>query len=235
MQTVKQYQQALWQEILAGGAIAAPAAAIRDAFFATPRHHFIGRYRTWHDPAWRSGHLAEVYRDISLILCGDDNTQVASSCSQPSYILGLAEWLDVRAGHRVLEVGSGSGWLVAILAYLVGPAGQVTGVEIIPELAKSSRAHLAGVGHAHIHTGNGSAGFAGDAPYDRVIFTAAQKALSPALHAQVRTGGVVLAPILAPEPDEATKASVHLYKRTSSGMMLIGERPGYFVPLREPA
>ena len=136
MQTVKQYQQALWQEILAGGALTGPAVAIRDAFFATPRHHFIGRYRTWHDPAWRSGDLAEIYRDISLILCGDDNTQVASSCSQPSYILGLAEWLDVRAGHSVLEVGSGSGWLVAILAYLVGPAGRVTGVEIIPELAE---------------------------------------------------------------------------------------------------
>ena len=235
MQTVKQYQQALWQEILAGGALTGPAVAIRDAFFATPRHHFIGRYRTWHDPAWRSGDLAEIYRDISLILCGDDNTQVASSCSQPSYILGLAEWLDVRAGHSVLEVGSGSGWLVAILAYLVGPAGRVTGVEIIPELAELSRAHLAGVVHAHIHTGDGSAGFAADAPYDRVIFTAAQKMLSPALQEQVRTGGVVLAPILAPEPDEATKASVHLYKRTSSGMVLIGERPGYFVPLREPA
>ena len=55
MQTVKQYQQALWQEILAGGALTGPAVAIRDAFFATPRHHFIGRYRTWHDPAWRSG------------------------------------------------------------------------------------------------------------------------------------------------------------------------------------
>ena len=200
-----------------------------------PRHHFIGRYRTWHDPAWRSGDLTEIYRDISLILCGDDNAQVASSCSQPSYILGLTEWLDVQARHRVLEVGSGSGWLVAILAYLVGPAGRVTGVEIIPELAELSRAHLTGVMHAHIHTGDGSAGFAGDAPYDRVIFTAAQKALSPALQAQVRLGGLVLAPILTPESDEATKASVHLYKRTSSGIVLIGERPGYFVPLREPA
>lgn len=62
--------------------------------------------------------------------------------SQPTTVANMMELLDVPAGARVLDVGSGSGWSTAILAELVGPEGEVHGVELVPELVERGRANL---------------------------------------------------------------------------------------------
>ncbi|MGC5627631.1 protein-L-isoaspartate O-methyltransferase family protein [Georgenia sp. Z1344] len=67
-----------------------------------------------------------------------------ATCSQPSTVRAMLELLDVPAGARVLDVGSGSGWTTAILAELVGRGGSVLGVELVPELVRRSRAALEG-------------------------------------------------------------------------------------------
>ncbi len=75
----------------------------------------------------------------------------------------------------MLEIGSGSGWLAAVMARLVGPKGQVTGIELIPDLATQSRANLAtlGIGNVEVITGDGTRGHAAGAPCNTSVITAA--------------------------------------------------------------
>src|SRR5919112_3569353 len=66
--------------------------------------------------------------------------------SQPRTVANMLRLLGVGPGHRVLDVGSGSGWTTALLAHLVGPAGEVVGVELEPSLVELGRANLAATG-----------------------------------------------------------------------------------------
>src|SRR5919106_1797360 len=88
------------------------------AFAAVPREEFL--------PAGARGQAA--YDGPIPIGHGQTN-------SQPSSVATMLRLLDVRAGHRVLDVGAGSGWTTALLGHLVGPSGLVVGVELVPELA----------------------------------------------------------------------------------------------------
>ena len=122
----------------------------RDAVAATPRHMFVHRFRLSGGPtrdridegALRDndadpvGQLADIYSDAVMIHVDAAGVQLPSTNSQPSYVLWLLDLLDLRPGQRVLEIGSGSGWLAAVMARLVGKNGHVTGMEIIPELAE---------------------------------------------------------------------------------------------------
>ena len=95
------------------------------AFRAAPRERFL-------PPDQR--HLASVDAPISI---GFGVTN-----SQPSTVAAMLELLDVHEGQLILDVGSGSGWTTALLAELVGPTGQVVGVERIWQLVESAREAL---------------------------------------------------------------------------------------------
>lgn len=75
----------------------------------------------------------------------------------------------------MLEIGSGSGWLAAVMARLVGPKGQVTSIELIPDLATQSLANLAalGIGNVEAITGDGTRGHAAGVPCNSAVITAA--------------------------------------------------------------
>jgi protein-L-isoaspartate(D-aspartate) O-methyltransferase len=226
---ISAYQRQLWRDMTTGeGVLRNASAALQAAYFATPRHRFVSTYRTWHNREWRSGDLAEIYSDDSLILVGDDNGAVISSASQPSYVLSLVQWLDVKPGNRVLDIGSGCGWLSAVMAWLVGPLGAVTGVEILPGLAAASRRNLEGVGNVEIITGDGMAGYAPRAPYDRIIATAGMPIIPGALAAQTAPGARLVLPIAT---GEATRCAVTLFERSAEGLEQIEARDGYFVPI----
>ncbi|MCC6860414.1 MAG: protein-L-isoaspartate(D-aspartate) O-methyltransferase [Bryobacterales bacterium] len=114
--------------------------------------------------------------------------------SQP-YIVGLmTELLDVRKSHRVLEIGTGSGYQAAVLAPLVK---QVYSMEIVAELAKSAQASLAaqGVGNVSVRHGDGYQGWPEEAPFDRIILTAAPPEVPQALVDQLKPGGKLVAPV----------------------------------------
>ncbi len=128
------------------------------------------------DPhAW----LAAVYSDRPLTTQWDDGehrgddlgTTPTSSNSLPSMVFAMLDDLNVEAGHRVLEIGTGTGWNAALLAHRVG-AANVVSVEYDPDVAKGARRNLAEFGiKPLVHVGDGRQGFADRAPYDRIIAT----------------------------------------------------------------
>jgi len=186
----------------ADGPLPAP---LREAFLAVPRHRFVHRYcrSRRFDRAQEvteqnlAEHLPLIYSDTVLLHVDNDGAPLPSSNSEPGFILRVLEQLDLRPGQRVLEVGSGGGWLAAIMAAIVGPGGMVTGVEVIPGLVEQSRRDLATLGcrNVEIVQGDGAFGWAAGAPYDRVIVTAACNDLPVALHDQIRDGGLLIIPL----------------------------------------
>src|SRR3984957_8232556 len=110
---------------------------IQDAFASVPRHLFVPEVGA-----------AEAYRDEAFVLkCGPDGVPVSSS-SQPAMMAIMLEQLGLQPGHRVLEIGTGSGYNAAIMSLVVGPDGQVTTVDIAPELVSRARESLAEAGFA---------------------------------------------------------------------------------------
>jgi protein-L-isoaspartate(D-aspartate) O-methyltransferase len=114
--------------------------------------------------------------------------------SQPSLVAFMTETLDVGKQHRVLEIGTGSGYQAAVLAAL---AKEVYTIEIVPELARSSAETMKRLGHKNVYTreGNGYLGWPEQAPFDRIILTAAPPELPQALVDQLKPGGKLIAPV----------------------------------------
>jgi protein-L-isoaspartate(D-aspartate) O-methyltransferase len=152
--------------------------------------------------------------------------------SQPTTVRHCLEHLDVRPGQRVLDVGCGSAWTTALLAYLVGPGGDVTGVEVVPELVEFGRANLAPLGldpeHVRVEQALPDAlGWPARAPYDRVLVSAEASQLPGTLVAQLADDGVLVAPIAG----RLTRVTL------GPGRLPEVRRLGRyrFVPLRSPA
>ncbi|WP_428491953.1 protein-L-isoaspartate O-methyltransferase family protein [Rhodopila sp.] len=211
-------------------------ARLRDAVAATPRHRFVHRFRVGDGAlqdldATPEQTLSAVYSDQVIRHVDADGELLLSSNSQPSYVLWLLNLLALEPGQAVLEIGSGSGWLAAIMARLVGPGGKVVGVELIPDLARQSRTDLAesGIGNVEIICGDGTRGHAADAPYHRAIITAATWDPPAVLFEQLIDGGRALVPI---ELRDGSGCEVTVLRR--QGNVLVGERmiPGWFVPLQ---
>jgi protein-L-isoaspartate(D-aspartate) O-methyltransferase len=120
--------------------------------------------------------------------------------SQPWIVAAIAQALALSGDERVLDVGSGSGYSTAVLAYL---ASGVIGIERVPELAERSRGVLAelGVANAEIIAGDGSEGLPERAPFDAILVAAAFPEVPPPLAAQLASGGRLVQPI-GPGGDE---------------------------------
>lgn len=154
---------------------------VLDAMRKVPRHLFV-------PPAMR--HLA--YEDYPLPL-SDGQT-----ISQP-YIVGLmTQALDIRAGDKVLEIGTGSGYQAAVLACLTD---HVFTVEIIRSLAEKAESTLSrlGYGEVRVRWGDGAAGWEEEAPFDAVIVTCASRNIPMRLFDQLREGGRMVLPLGNPE------------------------------------
>ncbi|MEP7160518.1 MAG: protein-L-isoaspartate O-methyltransferase [Dermatophilaceae bacterium] len=118
--------------------------------------------------------------------------------SQPSTVRTMLGLLDVQPGQRVLDIGAGSGWTTALLANLVGPAGSVLGLEILPDIAAWGAANLgaAGVPWARLEAADPSVlGRPGEAPYDRILVSAMAHDIPDALLDQLAEDGVLVLPL----------------------------------------
>ncbi len=211
---------------------------LRAAVLATPRHRFVHRFRIGDgllqdfaaDPAQL---LPVVYSDQVMRHVNEAGELLPSSNSQPSYVLWLLHLLNLEPGQAVLEIGSGSGWLAAIMGRLVGPSGRVAGIELLPDLARQSRMDVEAlaVENVEIITGDGAQGHGAGAPYHRAMITAGAWDLPAVLFDQVADGGSILAPI---ELRDGSGCEVTVLRR--QGMVLAAQRsvPGWFVPLLGP-
>lgn len=114
--------------------------------------------------------------------------------SQPYIVALMTDLLDPQPTHKVLEVGTGSGYQAAVLAELVQ---QVYSIEVIPELAEEARERLARLGYDNVtvRAGDGYAGWPEEAPFDGIIVTAAAGAVPKPLLAQLRNGGRMVIPV----------------------------------------
>lgn len=134
--------------------------------------------------------LASVDAPLSI---GHEQTN-----SQPSTVKAMLELLDVQPGHRVLDIGAGSGWSSALLGYLVGEQGEVTGVERIPELVSLARSANAKQNQPWVQIRQAEGGVLGapeDAPFDRILVSAMADALPEQLVEQLGEGGVMVIPV----------------------------------------
>ncbi|MFD0477046.1 methyltransferase domain-containing protein [Nonomuraea thailandensis] len=120
-----------------------------------------------------------------------------SSSSQPAIMATMLGQLGVEPGHRVLEIGAGTGYNAALLAYLVGPGGHVVALDLDEDTAEEARRHLdaAGVAGVEVVCRDGAGGHPERAPYDRLIATVGVWDLAPAWLAQLGPGGRLVVPL----------------------------------------
>lgn len=179
----------------------------RASYDAHPRHLFLPD-RVWVDvdePVDRATDpdrwLAYAYSDDAVITqlhdgapASEHGYPISSSCSMPAVVFTMLTHLDPQPGHRILEIGTGTGWTAALLAHQLGDH-HVISIEVDPAVADTARANLARAGHqVLVVTGDGAAGYPPGAPYDRVSATCSVQAVPYAWVTQTRPGGVILTP-----------------------------------------
>jgi protein-L-isoaspartate(D-aspartate) O-methyltransferase len=183
--------------------------AVLRAMDEVPREHFV-----------ESSLTGEAYVDRALpIACGQ-------TISQPYLVAYMTEQLGVAPEHRVLEIGTGSGYQAAVLSRL---ARDVISIERYRTLAEAARSRLATLGfrNVEVRVGDGLLGAPDKAPYDRIMVTAAAETIPGELVNQLADNGVMILPL---GPHDGTQQLIKLTK-SKDGIRqeeLIGVR---FVPL----
>jgi len=214
------------------------------AFRATPRHRFLDRvfqYQarsgTWHEVITRAPTPEEVrilYADQALItrLGPSDRRRdevPISSSSQPSLMAQMLEDLRLEPGRKVLEIGAGTGYNAALIAHVVGPE-RLTSIDVDRQVLAEAWDHLRKFPDRRVRLrhADGRAGYADDAPYDRIMVTAATTDIEPAWLEQLAPGGLLSVPLaLAP-------GLAYIVRGTASDGVFDGRllRGAYFMPLR---
>tara|TARA_Y100000310_G_C20447518_1_gene699135 strand:- start:197 stop:835 length:639 start_codon:yes stop_codon:yes gene_type:complete len=119
------------------------------------------------------------------------------SISQPTTIMIMLQALELREGDKVFELGSGGGYQAALLSKIVGERGKVISTDVIPELVQISRKNIGSLGikNVQIEEADGGHGFPEEAPFDKIIITAACPTIPQPIIDQLKEGGIVLAPV----------------------------------------
>jgi len=163
---------------------------------------------------------AQAYEDVPLAI-GFNQT-----ISQPYIVAYMTEVLDVRDSHRVLEIGTGSAYQAAVLGQL---AREVWTVEIVPELAAAATGQLRNLGliNVHVRLGDGYSGWPEQAPFDRIMVTAAPDEIPGPLIEQLAVGGRLVIPV----GSQGGPQWMTVVEKTSSGVLEKRTIPVQFVPL----
>jgi protein-L-isoaspartate(D-aspartate) O-methyltransferase len=180
---------------------------VLNAMGVVPRHLFVPEPQR-----------VESYRDYPLPI------GYGQTISQPYIVAFMTQALDVNPDHRVLEIGTGSGYQAAVLGTL---AKEVFTIEIIPELAERARRTLSNLGYKNIdvRTGNGYLGWPEHAPYDRIVVTAAPDDVPSALVQQLKIDGLMVIPV------GTLIQELRVLRRIPTGMQTLDTLPVRFVPM----
>jgi len=153
--------------------------AVLSVMRTVPRHLFV-----------QSSERESAYLDTPLHI-GEGQT-----ISQPYTAAYMLELLKLKPGHDVLEIGTGSGWNIALIKTIIGKNGRAVSIETINSLVMFARNNLKKLDiDAHIIHDDGSMGCSDYSPYDRIIITAACPLIPVELLKQLKEGGVVVAPV----------------------------------------
>jgi protein-L-isoaspartate(D-aspartate) O-methyltransferase len=163
---------------------------------------------------------SQAYDDIPLAI-GFNQT-----ISQPYIVAYMTEALDVRESHRVLEIGTGSAYQAAILGSL---AREVWTIEIVPALAAAATGLLRdlGLNNVHVRLGDGYSGWPEQAPFDRIMVTAAPDEVPEPLIEQLAVGGRLVIPV----GSQGGPQWMTVVEKSSSGVVRNRTIPVQFVPL----
>jgi protein-L-isoaspartate(D-aspartate) O-methyltransferase len=190
----------------------------------------------------KSDHIIDAFSKIKRIDFVPENLESASQAdiplpigqgqtiSQPLTVAFMLEKLEPRPGEKILDVGSGSGWTVALLSRIVGNKGKVIGIERLEKLCKFatnniSKYHLIEGGRTKIICADGTKGYVNEAPYDRILVSAAAKDVPKELKKQLKVGGRMVIPL---------ENSIWVLEKKSDQDFNEEEFPGFaFVPLIE--
>ena len=182
---------------------------VLDAIYIVPRHRFVSR----------------IYRSMAY---SDNPLPIGygQTISQP-YIVGLmTELLQVNRKHKVLEIGTGCGYQTAILSIL---SKKVITLEVLKSLSRKSFERLTKFGYKNIdfHCADGKNGWLKDAPYDRILVSAAPKTIPEVLIEQLAPNGYIVIPV-----GSLYDQFIHIISKDKNGQVHIKKStPVRFVPL----
>jgi protein-L-isoaspartate(D-aspartate) O-methyltransferase len=185
------------------------SSAVLDVLLRVPRHRFV------------ESTTADAYMERPLPI------RAGQTISQPTVVGKMTEALSLSGNERVLEIGTGSGYQAAVLSLL---SRRVYSIEIVPELAMLARERLRALGYdVYQRIGDGYRGWPEEAPFDRIILTAAPKEVPAVLFDQLAEGGVLIAPVGAGNTQE-------LFRFTKGRGAIVKESlgPVRFLPMVAP-
>jgi protein-L-isoaspartate(D-aspartate) O-methyltransferase len=182
-------------------------ARVLDVMRTVPRHRFVPEAQR-----------PQAYGDYPLPI------GYSQTISQPYIVAFMTQALATAPDHKVLEIGTGSGYQAAVLARLVR---DVYTIEIVEPLATRARTTLQELGFANVHVraGNGYLGWPEQAPFDRIIVTAAPEELPQALVEQLKVGGRMAIPVGVGDQE------LRILRRTATGIETLDTLPVRFVPM----
>jgi protein-L-isoaspartate(D-aspartate) O-methyltransferase len=158
---------------------------VEAAFRAVSRHLFL------------PGETAEIAYADAIIPLKEHRGMLISSASAPSVIASLLEQLDVEPGHKVLEIGAGTGYTAGLLAHLVSASGEVITVDIDRDITDKAAQNLlaAGLDNVKVVLADGAGGYSLSAPYDRILLTVGSSAIAAAWVEQLAPAGRLVMPL----------------------------------------
>ncbi|QDV27915.1 protein-L-isoaspartate(D-aspartate) O-methyltransferase [Aureliella helgolandensis] len=199
-------RERLIQDVLIPGGV--NDTRVIDAIRATPRQEFIP-----------FSLRADAYADSALPI------GASQTISSPYIVSIMTQELDVQADHKVLEIGTGSGFQAAVLSPLVK---EVYSIEIVPELGTQAKKVLDALGYRNVFTkiGDGFLGWEEHAPFDRIIVTCSPEDVPQPLVDQLVDGGLIVVPV-----GERYQQTLYLMRKVDGKLEREALRPTLFVPM----
>lgn len=206
---IPQQREAMVRNQIEARGVRAPR--VLEAMRAVPRHLFV--------PGYLAG---EAHADRPLPI------GAGQTISQPYIVAAMAEALELTGIERVLEVGSGSGYMAAVLSAL---AREVRAVELEPGLVQRAAQVLARLGcsNVHLRCGDGALGWPEYAPFDAIVLSCAAPSIPPDLWDQLAEGGRLILPMGAP----GAAQELVLARKAAGGTRIRRLMAVSFVPLRQ--
>ena len=142
-----------------------------------------------------------AYEDVPLPLIR------GKTISQPTTVMLMTHALELKKGQKVFEIGTGSGYQSAIISRIIGEKGKLVTAEVVPELVHFAKENLkrAGISNVFVYEEDGSKGMPSEAPFDRIIITAACREFPHKLVEQLKPEGMIIGPVGSQQEQEMVR------------------------------